>query len=102
MMIINYKYSFFLMFQSYVEKFDKIQILCLSLYCGIQNLNFNINDLRDYLLCLVKMCLWFRISICFIVQRGEGGGEGCLQILVFYLCIYFFGCDNWVLQLIVI
>lgn len=53
-MTINYKHGPLSMFQSYVEKFDKIQTSRLSLYCGIQNLNFNINDLRDYLLCVSK------------------------------------------------
>lgn len=54
MMTINNKHGPLSMFQSYVEKFDKIQTSRLSLYCGIQNLNFNINDLRDYLLCVSK------------------------------------------------
>lgn len=63
------------MFQSYVEKFDKIQTSRLSLYCGIQNLNFNINDLRDYLLRSAKTCSRFRTSICSTVQRGDGGRD---------------------------
>lgn len=73
MMTINYKHSPLSMFQSYVEKFDKIQTSRLSLYCGIQNLNFNINDLRDYLLCSAKTCSRFRTSICSTVYRGDGG-----------------------------
>lgn len=74
-MTINYKHSPLSLFQSYVEKFDKIQTSRLSLYCGIQNLNFNINDLGDYLLLSAKMCPRLRTNLAPIFREEMGGGR---------------------------
>lgn len=73
-MTINNKHGPLSMFQSYVEKFDKIQTSRLSLYCGIQNLNLNINDLRDYLLLSAKMCPRLRTSLAPLFREEMGGG----------------------------